>query len=197
MRERAGAGQGQQQQRYCVAAIADCRAGAVAGDVAGAGAGAGAGRKATAPADWSLNWLTSFMARLAVLPCRLRRHIPCPAPGMTHTNEKLLIMTLKRLACHEVRINLAVLWNALGMSGKGGRERAAGSWKLEAVAGSRHLSIVSGNRQLASAAVRDITNRAQDAASACLHDRLNSNDMPKALRCLACDTLYCWGMREL
>lgn len=134
MRERAGAGQGQQQQRYCVAAIADCPAGAgaVAGDVAGAGAGAGAGRKATAPADWSLNWLTSFMARLAVLPCRLRRHIPCPAPGMTHTNEKLLIMTLKRLACHEVRINLAVLWNALGMSGKGGGgsgQPGAGSWK--------------------------------------------------------------------
>lgn len=32
---------------------------------------------------------------------------PPPYRHDAHTNEKLLIMTLKRLACHEVRINLA------------------------------------------------------------------------------------------
>lgn len=61
--------------------------------------------------DWSLNWLTSLWQAwathcLTFQDARQYFTTPPPPSGMTHTNEKLFIMTPKRLACHEVRINL-------------------------------------------------------------------------------------------
>lgn len=102
----------QKVDRSCVAAIADCPPAAVAA-AAASKQGAGAGT------DFVFDFVLTGHLIGSPVYGRLGPHTvllkDAPPPsstttpassGMTHTNEKLLIMTLKRLACHEVRINL-------------------------------------------------------------------------------------------